>query len=61
MPWEMVERKIVWADAQIWGMGGEICASGAPGVFSRSYDMPMYLRIIRISHILVHFKRKIII
>ena len=36
-----VKRKIVWADAQIWGqLGGEILASGAPGDFSRSFDMP---------------------
>ncbi len=42
LPWEMLKRKIVWADAQIWGVpwGGEICASGAPGDFSRSYDTP---------------------
>ncbi len=38
-----VKRKIVWADAQIWGqLGGEILASGAPGDFSRSYDMPTH-------------------
>ncbi len=49
VPGEMVERKIVWADAQIWGVGGEICASGAPGDFSRSYDMATHLRISRMS------------
>ena len=26
-PWEMVERKIVWADAQIWGMGVRNCCN----------------------------------
>jgi hypothetical protein len=27
-------RKIVWAEAEIWGTGGEISASGVPNYFS---------------------------
>ncbi|MFH1884563.1 MAG: hypothetical protein ABIL62_17850, partial [Planctomycetota bacterium] len=34
-------RKIVWAEAQIWGTWGEICASGAPNDFSRSSETPI--------------------
>ena len=34
-PWILFERKIVWAEAQIWGRRGEICASGAPNDISR--------------------------
>ncbi|MFH1882784.1 MAG: hypothetical protein ABIL62_08760, partial [Planctomycetota bacterium] len=36
-----LERKIVWAEAQIWGTWGEICASGAPNDFSRSSETPI--------------------
>jgi len=35
-----LERKIVWAEAQIWGRRGEICAFGAPNDFSRSSETP---------------------
>jgi len=35
-----LERKIVWAEAQIWVAWGEICASGAPNDFSRSSETP---------------------
>ena len=35
-----MERKIVWAEAQIWGRRGEICASGAPNDFPRSSETP---------------------
>jgi len=35
-----LERKIVGAEAQIWGRRGEICASGAPNDFSRSSETP---------------------
>jgi len=35
-----LERKIVWAEAQIWAAWGEICASGAPNDFSRLSETP---------------------
>ena len=35
-----MERKIVWAEAQIWAGWGEICASGAPNDFSRPSETP---------------------
>ncbi len=37
---ELCGEKIVWAEAQIWGRRGEICASGAPNDFSRSSETP---------------------
>jgi len=37
-PLSGLERKIVWAEAQIWAAWGEICASGAPNDFSRSSE-----------------------